>query len=155
MRREPRPGEEGDQLSEPLRTSAIEAGLVMRRASLTPYTMYALEATEYAQQQGQFSTFHHNMNKALWEDGKNLGDLSVIQEIAEGCDLNWPELSQRLETGYYRPTVQQQFHQAQDLGIHGIPAFLVDNLLFTGAQPYPVFKTVVERALGQLATESS
>ena len=26
----------------------------MRRSSLTPYTMYALEATEYAKEQGQF-----------------------------------------------------------------------------------------------------
>ena len=121
----------------------------MRRPSLTPYTIYSLEATEYAQEVGRFDEFHHAVYKALWEDGKNLGDLAVIQEISESCDLDWSQLKQRLESGYYRATVQAQHQQAMDLGIHAIPAFLVGNLLFSGAQPYEVFKVAVNRALNQ------
>ena len=144
--RQPRPGEEDGQLGEPLRTYAQESGLVMRRSSVTPYTLYALEATEYAQQQGQYDAFHHGLYKVFWEDQKNLGDLEVLQEVAEGCGLNWPELSQRLESGYYRETVMTQFQDAMDLGIRGIPAFLIGNQLFTGAQPYDVFKLAMARA---------
>ena len=144
--RQPRPGELGDHLSDPLRTYAEEAGLVMRRPPVIPYTIYALEATEYAQQQGQFDAFHLAAYKAYWEEGKDLGDLAVIQGLAMGCGLDWPELSERLESGYYRETIDTQFQQATSLGIHGIPAFLIGNQLFTGAQPDDVFKLVAAKA---------
>ena len=141
-----RPGESGDQLSEPLRTYAEESELVMRRPSMVPYTLHALEATEYAQERGQFDAFHLGAYKAYWEDGKDLGDLHVIEEIAQKCELDWPELAQRLESGYYRKTVHTQFEQAVQLGIRGIPAFLIGNQLFTGAQPYEMFKLAMARA---------
>ena len=63
--RERRPGETDDELSEPLRTNAKESGLVMRPLSRTPNTMYALEATEYAQQHGKFMEFHQAAYRAL------------------------------------------------------------------------------------------
>ncbi len=144
--RQPRPGEEDGLLSEPLRTYAEQAGLIMRRAPLTSYTMYALEATEYAQQQGQFDAFHLAAYKAYWEDGKDLGDIAVIEELALKCGLNWPELSERLDSGYYRETVLAQFQQARGMNIRGIPAFLIGNQLFTGAQPYEIFKLAFARA---------
>ena len=141
-----KPGESGDQLNEPLRSYAEEAGLIMRRSALTPYTMYALEATEYAQQQGQFDAFHLATYKAYWEDGKDLGDMRVIQELTYKSGLNWPELSDRLESGYYREAVTTQYQEAVNLGIRGIPAFLIGNQLFTGAQPYEIFKLAYARA---------
>ncbi|MFQ5860553.1 MAG: DsbA family protein [Dehalococcoidia bacterium] len=147
--REPRPEESGDQLREPLRTYAQEAGLVMRRPSRTPYTLYALQATEYAREQGQFDAFHHAAYRVYWEHGKDLGDMAVLQELAEGCGLNWPELKERLDTGYHRATVLDQYREAINMGIHGIPAFLVGSLFFTGAQPYEVFQTVMSQALAQ------
>jgi predicted DsbA family dithiol-disulfide isomerase len=108
--------------------------------------MYALEATEYAQQQGQFDAFHLAAYKAYWEDGKDLGDIAVIEELALKCGLNWPELSERLDSGYYREIVIAQFQQARGMNIRGIPAFLMGNQLFTGAQPYEIFKLAFARA---------
>ena len=144
--RELKPGESADQLSEPLRTYAEEAGLVMRRSPWTPYTMYALEATEYAQEQGQFYSFHLAAYKAFWEDRKDLGDKEVLLKLALECGLDRDELSQRLESGHYRDTVLAQYRQAIDLNIRGVPAFLIGNQLFTGAQPYEIFKLAMARA---------
>ena len=144
--RQPREGEEDGQLSEPLRTYAEEAGLTMRRSPITPNSMYSLEATEYALEHGEYEEFHHAMYKAYWEDQKNLGNLGVIQEVAQGSGLNWPEMSERLESGHYRDKVLSQFQEAMDLGIRGVPAFLIGNQMFTGAQPYDVFKLAMARA---------
>ena len=145
--RKPRPGEEGDQLSEPLRSRAEESGLVMRRSELIPNTLYVLEASEYAKEQQCFDDFHHAVYRAYWEDKKNIGDLEVLGEIARGSGLNWPELRDRLESGYYSETVMSQYQEAIGLGIKGIPAFLIDNFLFTGAQNYEVFKMVMKRVM--------
>ena len=150
--RELRPGESPDRLSEPLGTYAEEAGLVMRRPPVTPNTMYALEATEHAQRQGKFDMFHRELYKAYWERGENLGDLDVIRHVADICELDWPELKDRLESRYYERPVMTQFQEAVELGIRGIPAFLIGDVLFTGARPYDVFKAVMSTVLEQRAS---
>ena len=145
--RQPRSGEDGNELSEPLRTYAKEAGLIMRPPRITPNTMYALEATEYAQQQGKFMEFHWAANRAFWEEGKDLGDLEVLGEIAEGVSLDSKDMIKHLEDKHYTSTVMGQYQEALQHGVQGIPTFLVGNLLFTGAQPYNVFKAAMDRVL--------
>ncbi len=103
--RPPRPGESEDELSEPLRSQASDAGLIMRPPPVTPNTLYALEATEYAQQQGKFMEFHHAAYKAFWEDRQDLGDLAVLEEVARSVDLNSTEMIERLESKYYAEAV--------------------------------------------------
>ena len=43
--------------------------------------------------------------------------------------------------------VVDQYHEALGYGIRGIPTFVFDNLLFSGAQPYEVFQRVMDKAL--------
>ena len=119
----------------------------MRPPLVTPNTMYVLEATEYAQQQGKFLEFHWAAYKACWEDRQDLGDLAVIEAVAQSVGLNSTELMERLESSYYSATVMGQYQEALQYGISGIPTFLVGNLLFTGAQPYDIFKTAMDRVL--------
>ncbi|MDP7413805.1 MAG: DsbA family protein [SAR202 cluster bacterium] len=145
-----KPGEEPNgPLGEPLKSSAEEAGLIMRRALVTPYTMYALEATEFAKEQGKFDEFHLGMYKALWEDSKDLGDFDVIRGVAEECDLDWKDLHECLESRHYEETVMGQFQEAVNYGITGIPGFIIGNVLFTGARPYGIFKAVTDKVIGQ------
>ena len=145
--RTPRPGETDDELSEPLRSQAKDAGLIMRPLTLTPNSMYSLEATEYAQQQGKFLEFHTAAYKALWENGQDLGDPSVLGAVATSVGLNSTELLEGLESNQYSSTVIGQYEEALQYGIRGIPTFLVGNLMFTGAQPYDVFKSAMEQVM--------
>ncbi|MCI0869592.1 MAG: DsbA family protein [Chloroflexi bacterium] len=147
--REPRSGESPDHLSEPLKGYAEEAGLIMRPPTKTPYTMYALEATEYAKEQGRFEAFHRLMYRAVWEHGKDIGDLDVIREAAEEAGLNWPELEGKLKSRSYEAVVMDQYRQAMDIGIEGVPGFVIGNYMFTGAQPYHVFQDVMNKVLDE------
>ena len=87
------------------------------------------------------------MYKAYWEDGKDLGDLAVVEEVASQCGLDRAELHRRLESRHYEEAVMGDFQEATNLGVHGIPAFLIGRYLFTGARPYRDFQDVVERVL--------
>ena len=149
MQRETRPGETGDRLREPLAGRAEAEGLIMRRPSFTPFTMTSLEATEYAREKGMDEAFFGQTMRAYWEDGVDLSDMAVLQSLANSSGLDWEELKPRLESGHYRQQVLEQHREAVNLGIQGIPAFLIGNLLFTGAQPYEVFKKVIDRVLAQ------
>ena len=122
----------------------------MRTSPFVPYTMYAMEATEHAQQRGQLDAFHVAAYKAYWEDGKDLGDLAVIQRLTLDCGLDWAELSELLESGYYRDTVLAKYQQAASLGITAVPAFLIGNQPLVGAQPYEMFELALVRATQSL-----
>jgi predicted DsbA family dithiol-disulfide isomerase len=145
--RQPRPGETEDKLSEPLCSQAREANLIMRPPKVTPNTLYILEASEHAQQEGKFLEFHHAAYRAYWEDGQDLGDLEIIEDLARRVSLDSAQLRERLESGYYTSNVMGQYQQALQYGIRGIPTFVVGNLLFTGAHPYGIFQSAMGRVL--------
>ena len=144
-----RPGETADELSEPLRAQAKDAGLIMKPPVRTPNTLYALEATEYAQQHGKFLEFHHAAYKAFWEDRQDLGELEVLHAVAHNVDLDGDDMVKHLEEKTYAETVMGQYQEALQYGINGIPTFLVGNLLFTGAHPYNIFQSAMERFLNE------
>lgn len=143
--RQQRSGETEDELSEPIRSQVREANLIMRPPQVTPNTMYALEATEYAQQQGKFMEFHHAAYKALWEDRKDIGQIETLVEIGKGVGLDGDDMGRSLEQGEHSQSVIAQYREALQYGINGIPTFLVGNLMFTGAHPYPIFQQAMER----------
>ena len=120
----------------------------MRPPQVTPNTMYALEATEYAQQHGKFLEFHHAAYKAYWEERKDLGQLDVLAEVAHSVSLDAEDMIQCLETHEFSNTVMGQYQEALQYGIRGIPTFVVGNLLFTGAHPYDIFKSAMNQYLG-------
>ena len=145
--RQPRSGETDDELSEPIRSQVRDAGLVMRPPRVTPNTLFALEATEYAQQHGKFMEFHHAAYKAYWDDGKDLGQLDVLAEVARSVSLDADEMIECLETHEFSSRVMGQYQEALQHGIRGIPTFVVGNLMFTGAHPYDIFKSAMSQFL--------
>ena len=111
MERPQRPGETDDELSEPLRGQARESGLIMRPSFRTPNTLYSLEATEYAQQHGKFMEFHHAAYKAFWEDRKDIGEVEVLETIADSVGLDGADMTKALEEGTHSQTVIAQYRR--------------------------------------------
>ena len=148
LQRQQRSGETEDELSEPIRSQVREANLIMRPPQVTPNTLFALEATEYAQQHGKFMEFHHAAYKAYWEDRKDLGQLDVLADVARSVSLDADDMVQCLESHEFSSKVMGQYQEALQYGIRGIPTFVVGNLLFTGAHPYDIFKSAMSQYLG-------
>jgi predicted DsbA family dithiol-disulfide isomerase len=134
------------ELSPSVKSLADEIGLKMIRPPFTPNSRPALEAAEYAREKGKFEAFHLAVFKAFWEDAKNIGLPDVLKEIAESCGLNGNELVQALEEGRYTMIVVKADQEAHEMGINGIPAYIVGKYFIEGAQPYSVF----QKAMGLL-----
>ena len=152
---EGRPRDENEQeptLPEPLRTRALEAGLdAMRRPPFVAASRKAHEATEYAKEQGKGVEFNRAVYKAYWEQGLNIGDSQVLEGLANDTGLEWIPLKGLLDEGFYGNSVEEQNHEITNFGVHGVPCFLIDRFLFTGAQPYEFFKQVADRVLAERA----
>ena len=61
--------------------------------------------------------FHHAAAKGYWGKGVDLGDMAILKDIPESCGLDWNELSQRLESGYYRERLLMGHRDAKDRDI--------------------------------------
>ena len=136
---EPRPLREGEtetEVSPVWQERAQAAGLIMRRPQTSPSTILAHEATQYAREQGRDDRFHHAAAHAAarvyWEIGADLGDLAVLQKVAQASGLDWAELAPRLESGYYRQRVLQKHQAAKDRGVGGTPTYMVNGELTFG-----------------------
>ena len=142
----PRP-ERYNRPDSPVQKFAEEAGIVMNRPAIVPYTRFALEATEYAKRQGLGEEFHMKAYDAYWRDGVDLGKVENLKPIAESVGLPWSELASHLEHRTYQEAVEGQYQEALQVGVTGIPAYVIGRFFFTGAQPYEMFRQVAERAL--------
>lgn len=126
----------------------------MKPPPWTSNSTKALQIAEYARENGHSSVFHDATNKAYWENGKDIGKMSVLREIIEEAGMNWSEIEKFLKDQRYWPKVMEQYQEAQDLGFTGIPAFVIGEFGFTGAQPLEIFRMVLQKASDAIGTDN-
>ena len=151
VERQQRPGEAPGELSPHLQKIAQDAGLTeMRRPDRRPNSLKALQAMEFAKAHNKVEEMRDALYSAYWEEKRDVGEMSVLQEIAESVGVPWPDLKVVLETNLYLDTVMEDFQDGLDNGFQGIPAFIIGDVKFTGAQPMDVFRKAADRAIGLL-----
>ena len=131
-----------------LRQTAAEAGIHMVERTLFPNSRPSLEAAEFAREAGAFEPFHRAAFSAYFEHDRNIGDLAVLRELAEGCGMGGDALAAALSGGRYAPLVDEKVSWARSLGLGGIPTFIFDDrFAMIGGQEYAVFRSLAERVL--------
>ncbi len=125
-------GETETELAPAMQERARGVGLVMKRPQIAPNTSLVHQATAYAKEKGVDNEFHHAAAKLYWETGANLGEMPVIQQVAQEVGLDWSELEGRLQSGHYLPNVNADYEaaKAQDVGV--VPTYIVDGEYLKG-----------------------
>jgi len=128
-------------------------GLEMKPPSLLTNSLMALEATEYARDQGKEKAFANAVYQAYFQRGQNIGDIDIILTLAEQTGLNPSEVQDHLKAGTYSARIQAAHEEARTFGVSGVPTFIVGPAQIVGAQSPEVFvsmlKRVAERGLAQ------
>ncbi len=125
-------GETETDLAPAMQERAAGVGLVMKRPPIAPNTSLAHQATAYAKEKGLDNEFHHAAAKLYWETGANLGEMPVIQRVAQEVGLDWAELEGRLASGHYVSQVSADYDdaKAQDVGV--VPTYIVNGEYLKG-----------------------
>jgi predicted DsbA family dithiol-disulfide isomerase len=85
-------------------------------------------------------------------EGRNISAPHVLVELAAGAGLPAERAREVLDRGEFADEVRQAERFWQEVGIHSVPAVIVDRKhLISGGQPSAVF----EQALRQIAAESA
>lgn len=104
----------------------------------------AAEAGQCAHEQGKFWEFHD-----LIYDNDNPGVISKsdLQADAVKIGLDMAKFTECIDTHRYQDKVNQQQHEAFEIGLRGTPAFLVNGKPFVGVQRFEVFEEAIDSYL--------
>jgi predicted DsbA family dithiol-disulfide isomerase len=120
-------------------------GLEMNPPPVLTNSLMALEATEYARDQGKEKVFSNAVYQAYFQRGQNIGDIDVILSLAEQAGLNAAEVQDHLKGGTYSARIEASHQEARAFGVSGVPTFIVGPAQIVGAQSPEVFVSMLKR----------
>ncbi|MDQ3604618.1 MAG: DsbA family oxidoreductase [Gemmatimonadota bacterium] len=134
---------------------ARQRGMTLRLPPVQPRSRNALEAAEFARDQGRFDEMHNALFRAFFEEGRDLNELDVLLDAGMSVGLDREQLRAALEEGRYTEKVLADERLAYELGVQAVPTMLVGRAsdpleaaeALSGAQPYEYVRAAVERAL--------
>lgn len=131
----------------PVQDFVTEEGLEFRVPPVLANSRLALEATEYAREQGKFPQFHRAVFEGYWQHGRDIGRLAVLGEIAREVGLDPAALEGYLKEGRGRPKLQASMEEAATHQVAGVPSFVFAGRFFLeGVQAYDVLKRAALKA---------
>lgn len=117
-----------------------------------PNSRRALEASEFAREQGRHEAFHRVVFRKFYGEGEELNSWATLRSAAEEVGLDPEAMERQTESGHYRAAVDAQIAEARAMGITGVPTYIFNNkYAVVGAQPYEVF----QEAMALLAAEAA
>ena len=125
----------------------------------TPSTLNAHRLIRYAQRPGveKADGLMPALFQAYFIDGKDIGDVAVLLDIAQAVGLDRPAVQEYLNSREDEDEVQAEDVFARRLGIGGVPCFIIDGkYALSGAQEPEAFLPLLDMAVQeQTAGQSS
>lgn len=117
---------------------------------LGPASVVAGNAAECANEQNKFWEYHNY----LYQNQPAESDTSIyvfdkLTSIAVNLGLNGDQFKSCLESKKYDKNVSADLAAGQQAGVTGTPTTFINGLTINGAQPYSVFKTIIDQELAK------
>ena len=125
---------------------ASAVGLHLARHERLINSRPALQAAEFAREQGRFDAMHGELLTCYWDEGRDVSDMAILREVAGRAGVEIPGMEAAVKEDRFGDYLDARRHEAEELGINGIPAHVIaDRYLVMGAQPYDLFERVMAR----------
>lgn len=126
---------------------ADDAGIRLKFSDKLSNSRLALYISEFARKKGKFDEFHKLVFDTYWRGGKDIGNLSLLLDLAESIDLNKNEILSYIENDQPGKKLREISLKLSKYGINGVPTFFIGDKIVVGAQPYEVFVKVIRNVL--------
>jgi predicted DsbA family dithiol-disulfide isomerase len=81
---------------------------------------------------------------ALWQDGADIGNHDLLVDLAASVGVDAEEVADALSDETLHAEVREQFTDAQQAGVSGVPTFVSDGYAARGAVPPAQLRRLVE-----------
>jgi predicted DsbA family dithiol-disulfide isomerase len=126
-----------------MRGLMAQEGLAYGQRTKTYNSRLAQELGKWADTQPQQGDIHDALFRAYFVDGKNIGRIDTLVEVAHSVGLAADKARDVLETRQFQAAVDADWQRARALGITGVPTFVANGRGVVGAQPYEVLERLV------------
>lgn len=131
---------------ERLKAIAAEVGLPLASNRVVANSHRALELAEIARERDAFRPVHDALFTAYFAEGRDIGDESVLLDIAREAGLDPVDVEQELASGEYAQRVDEATAVAREKGFGATPTIIFgDGAYIPGAQDWQVYETVLAR----------
>lgn len=131
---------------ERLEKVAAELGLPWSTRTRTYNSRCAQELGKWAESLEKGDAFHMAAFQAYFAHGQNIGDISVLRELAEAVGLDGHEAEEVLVQRTFKEAVDRDWDYSRACGITAVPTFMARGRRVVGAQPYQVLEQLVGAA---------
>ena len=137
-----------------IKTMAEEDGIGIKLPGFVTNSRLALEASEFAKANGQFSRFHNNIYEAYFNAGLNIGDPGVLTDIGEKSGLDPEELNDCLSKRTMSAKIEDNQKDAGSNQIFSVPSILMNKFPVTGNQSLDTLRRMLRRAIKRSDSQS-
>ena len=106
---------------------AAKMNMPLKKPPIQPRSRLAHEAAKWAAGQGRFDEYHLAIFRAIFEYGKDIGDIEILKGLAADLNLDAKSLHTALENGDYTAMVLADQQESVQAGVRAVPAFAVNG----------------------------
>lgn len=140
-----------EQRIQQLVDTAAAEGLAFRFDRIKPgNTFDAHRVVHFAQEKGKQDAVKEAMLSGYLEHGAAIGDKADVARLAVGAGLDADEVAAVLESDAHAADVRADEAEAGELGVTGVPFFVIGRYAISGAQPAEVFARALDLAWKEL-----
>lgn len=117
--------------------------------SFHPAAQTSAEAAECAHEQGKFWEMHDKIFGEQAKQGTGTVTYGAIElkKWASQIGVDLAKFNQCFDSGKYKTEVENDFADGSAYGVSGTPTLYVNGNPIVGAQPFSVFKTIIDNEL--------
>lgn len=109
----------------------------------------ALQGTELAREAQAFATYHAGVFRAAFEHRRDIGDTSVLAEIAASAGLDRDRFAEGLRARRMERRIAEHKAEADRFSALGYPAFILGDFPLIGIQPIATMRLLLQRYIDQ------
>lgn len=129
---------------------ATRMGIDIRLPDVSPqpYTRLAFEGLEFAKSHALGNEYNSAVMRAFFQRSEDIGDPEVLTQIASNAGLDTALFQQALQNRTYAPQVEKLLrHAHQDVGVTGVPLFIVGKHPLYGLQSRESLEAAIDREI--------
>ena len=103
----------------------------------------AQELGKWADTQAGGAAFHDVLYRAYFVEGRNIGDLETLVELAQSAGLSADAAREVLTERTFKAAIDEDWNASRKSGVTGVPTFAAGGYGVVGAQPYEVLEELM------------
>ena len=121
-------------------------GLPYSRRTHTYNSRLAQEVAKWAETEPGGTALHDKIYRAYFVDGRNIGDVDALVELAASVGLPAHRARRVLEERAFKGSVDADWALSARAGVTGVPTFVAGGHRVVGAQPEAVLRDLLSAA---------